>query len=345
MRTGSRGTSCASRSRWLGGVALAAALVCAGAGRAEPLTIRIAWTTVPGQMTPVLFAKRDQLRHYGTSYVVAHTHFNGSGPMVTALATGQVDLAPQSPSSFGLAIQNARLGDLKVVSDDYQDGVAGNYSAEFLVRADSPIASVEDLKGKVLAVNAVGGGSDSALRAMLRRHRLEDRRDYTVVEASFGNMPAMLFEQKVDLISEVLPFSQALHRDGRVRTLFAMRDVFGTTQSLFNVARGPFIEKNRAVLNDFFEDYVRALRWFLDPAHRDEAVQIVAAFNKQPPATFAPYLFTSEDNFRDRDARPNLLALQKNMHQQKELGFLTIEVDVAAHANLSFIDEAVRRLK
>src|SRR5258708_35001890 len=103
--------------------------------------------------------------------------------MVTGLGTGEVDLAPLAPSSFGLALQNARLDDLRIVTDDYQDGVAGRYSGEFLVRDDSPIAKVEDLKGKVLAVNAIGGGSDSALRAMLRRHRLQNRPDYTVVEA------------------------------------------------------------------------------------------------------------------------------------------------------------------
>lgn len=330
------------RAAW---VAAVAALLLAPGVAAEPLKIRIAWTTVPGQLTPVLFEKADQLRHHGISYVVTHTHFAGSGPMVTGLGTGEVDLAPLAPSSFGLALQNARLDDLRIVTDDYQDGVAGRYTGEFLVRADSPIAGIEDLKGKVLAVNAVGGGSDSALRAMLRRHRLEDRRDYTVVETSFGNMAAMLYDRKVDLISQVLPFSQALHREGRVRTLFTMRDVFGTTQSLFNVARAGFLEKNRAALDDFFEDYVRSLRWFLDPVHRDEAVRIVAQFNKQPVATFAPYLFTVEDNYRDPDARPNLEALQANMRQQKELGFLSLDVDVAAHADLSFIDEAVKRLR
>lgn len=325
--------------------AVALLLYAAGIARAEPLKIRIAWTTVPGQMTPILFERKELLKHLGISYVVEHSHFAGSGPMVTGLATGEVDLAPLAPSSFGLALQNARMDDLRIVTDDYQDGVPGHYTSEFLVRKDSPIRSVDNLKGRVLAVNAVGGGSDSALRAMLRRHHLEDRKDYTVVETQFANMAAMLEQGKVDLISQVLPFSQNLHRDDRVRTLFTMRDVFGTTQSLFNVARASFLEKNRKALDDFFEDYVRALRWYLDPGNHDAAIAMVAQFNKQPAALFEPYLFTPEDNYRDPDARPNLDALQQNMQAQKELGFLAIDVDVKARADMSFIDEAVRRLQ
>ena len=335
-------TSTAARAMLMG---LALLLGLGPLAHAEPLKIRIAWTTVPGQLTPILFKRKDLAPHLGTSYVVEHSHFAGSGPMVTALATGDVDIAPLSPAAFGAALQNAQVHDLRIITDDYQDGVPGYYSGEFLVRADSAIHRIEDLKDKALAVNAIGGGSDSALRAMLRLHHLDARRDYTVVEASFGNMPAMLADGKVDLISEVLPFSLALRRDGHVRTLFRMRDVFGTTQSLFNVARADFLNKNRAALADFFEDYVRALRWLLDPDNRDAAVRMVADFNKRPAEVFQPYLFTQEDNYRDRNARPNLVALQENMRQQRQLGFIDINIDVTKYADLGFLETAVNRLR
>jgi sulfonate transport system substrate-binding protein len=326
---------------------VAVVLVVAGnpARSAEPLTIRIAWTGVPGQMEPIIAEKTDLLPHLGKSYIIQHFHFAGSGPMVTALATGDVDIAPLAPSSFGAAVLNAGMDDLQVVTDDYQDGVADYYSSEFLVRPDSPIKTVEDLKGKIVVVNAIGGGSDLALRVMLRRHGLEDRRDYTVVETQFPNMGAMLEARKVDLVCLVAPYSQELKSRGIGRSLFAMRDVFGTTQSLVNVARAGFLDKNRAALDDYFEDYVRALRWFLDPGNRAAAIQLIAQFSKQPAPLFESYLFTKDDYYRDRDGRPNLEALQQNLRQLKEAGFLNADIDLGRHADMSFLDEAVKRLK
>src|SRR6185312_2151498 len=159
----------------------------------------------------------------------------------------------------------------------------------------------------------------------------EANRDYTMVEGAFPNLGSMLVEKKVDLISLVLPFSEVAEKSGDVRPLF-------------NVARASFLAKNRAALADFFEDYVRAQRWFLDPANRTQAVQIVADFNKRPVSVFAPYLFTPEDFHRDPNARPNLSALQRNMEQLKELGFLKTDIDVKRHADLSFVDGAVKRL-
>src|SRR6202011_2189845 len=105
------------------------------------------------------------------------------------------------------AIENAGLEDLRVIADEFQDGNAGYYSNEFMVLADGPIKKVEDLKGKAVAVNQAGSAVDIAMRAMLRKHGLEDKRDYTVSEAPFPTMRAMLAEKKADLVSAVLPFA------------------------------------------------------------------------------------------------------------------------------------------
>ena len=113
---------------------------------------------------------------------------------------------------------------------------------------------------------------------------------------------------------------------------------------LFNVVRAGMLEQHRAAFTDFCEDYVRAQRWFLDPAHREEAVKRVAAFNKRPASVFSDYLFTALDFYRDRDARPDLAALQRNMTTLKELGFLKRDINVNKYADLSCIDEGRKRV-
>ena len=119
----------------------------------------------------------------------------------------ELEIADLAYSTLGLAIQNAGLDDLKVIADEFQDGAPGYYSDEFFVRKDSGIAKIEDLKGKVIATNATGSGIDIAMKAMLHKHGLDDKRDYTTIEAPFPAMASMLAEKKVDLVPGVLPFS------------------------------------------------------------------------------------------------------------------------------------------
>jgi sulfonate transport system substrate-binding protein len=235
------------------------------------------------------------------------------------------------------------MDDLRVISDEIQDGVPGHGTNEFMVRNDGAITSVADLKGKVLATNAMGSAVDIAMRAMLRRSGLEANRDYTVVEAPFPAMRAMLAEKKADLISAVPPFSLDADLRAIAHTLFTQRDAFGVTQLTMWAARESFIQKNRAALVDFLEDTVRAIRWYIDPKNHDEAAAIVARLNKAPAARM-DWAFTSRDQYRDPNGMPNLTALQNNLKQQKEVGFLKEDIDVKKYADLSMVEEAAKRL-
>ena len=53
-------------------------------------------------------------------------------------------------------------------------------------------------------------------------------------------------------------------------------------------ARAGFIAAHRAAMVDFFEDMMRVMRWFRDPAHHDAAVAVAANLTKQPAAGLAP---------------------------------------------------------
>jgi NitT/TauT family transport system substrate-binding protein len=328
------------------GVGLGLALLLAAAGgvrAAEPVNIRVGWAVVPAQLTSIIFAKKELLRHYGQSYTVETVRFRGSAPQITALAAGELDIAALAFSSFGLAIQNAHMEDLRLIGDLYQDGTNGHYSSEYVVRADSDIRKVEDLKGKILASNGIGGAIDMAMRKMLRDHGLEERRDYQIVEVQFPNMIAALDEKKVDLAGLVTPFSLIAKKSGKVRTLFTLKDAMGDTQTTLMAARAPYIAEHRAALVDFFEDWQRAMRWFYDPENRDEALTIIAAFTKQPASSFSDWVFTKQDYYQDPHVRPNVDALQHNLDVQKELGFLKISIDVAKRADLSLVDDAAKR--
>jgi len=327
---------------------LAAALgVVLGATAAysqSPVKIRVSWVAPISNWASIWMEKKDLARHLGKSYQVETIRFAGTPPMVTALANNEVDIANLAYSTLPIAVLNAGLDDLRIISDEFQDGVAGYYTNEFYVLKDGPIQKVEDLKGKVVATNAAGSAIDIASRAMLKKRGLEDKRDYTVVEAPFPAMRAMLSEKKVDLIPAVLPFSLDPELKKVSRPLFSSRDAIGISQFIMWTARKPFIDKNRAAMVDFMEDTLRIVRWFIDPKNQKEVMEIAGRVTKQPSERFG-WLFTKQDYFRDTNMLPNLDALQKNVDMVRDLGFTKSSIDIKKHADLSIVEEAAKRLK
>jgi len=312
---------------------------------ADPTKVRVAWIVPVTNIATIMFAKDGVTKHNGRSYAMEPIRFQGSTAMITALASGDLDVALLGFSSFPFAVENGRLDDARIITDEIQDGAPGYYSQVFVVRKDGPIHKVEDLKGRTLATNAFGSAVDIAMRAMLMKHGIDPKKDITVVEAAFPNMKAMLAEQKVELIPSVLPFSEDAQLKEQSTVLFSQKDAMGTSELGFWVARQGFIDRNRAALVDLLEDYLRVTRFYTDPAHHAEAVQIAAAGSKLPPAVFDNWLFTNKDYYRDPNGMPNVEALQSGIDQLVGQGFLASTIDARKYLDLSLVREAAERLK
>src|SRR6185437_15612270 len=223
------------------------------------------------------------------SYELQAVRFNGSTPEIQAQAINDLEIASQSPSSIVLAITNAHL-DVRVVADVVGDGREGYFSEAFVVRADGPIKTVDDVKGKRIATNAIGSASDEAMRTMFHHHGIKDT-DFTTVEANFANMPAMLEGGKVDMIGVLPQFAHGIIGNPAYRVLFTGSDAVGPTQAVVWVIRSEVIKAHRAAFVDFMEDHIRARRWLLDPKNRADALDILSSVTKQPKEQLA-FAFT-----------------------------------------------------
>jgi ABC-type nitrate/sulfonate/bicarbonate transport system substrate-binding protein len=328
---------------------LALAGVCAlgltaAAAKAEPVKIRMSWVAPVANWASILLEKKDLMQHLGKSYALETIRFRGTPPMITAIANNELEISNLAYSTLAIAIDNAGLDDIRVIADEFQDGVPGYFSEQYYVRKDSGINKVEDLKGKVIGTNAAGSAVDIASRAMLRKHGLEDKRDYQIIEGPLPAMPAMLLEKKAALIPAVLPFAlnPKLRAEGKV--LFEQKDALGVTQMIVWTARKPFIDAHHAQLVDFMEDMLRVVHWYLDPKNHAEVAKIASKITKAPPERFG-WLFTKQDTYRDPNLIPNLDALQRNVDTVQDLGFTKKHIDVKAHADLSLVKEALARLK
>jgi len=323
---------------------LMAAVLAAGAAQADPVKIRLSYVIAPSDWAPLLPEKPDLLKHNGKSYQLEVVRVVGTPALVQAMANNEIEIGNHSYSSLGIAIQNAGMDDLRVISDQFQDGVPGKSTTQYYVLKDGPIQKVEDLKGKVVSSNAAGSAVDVAMRAMLKKHGLEDKRDYTFIEAALPAQKAMLLDKKSDLIPSVVPFQYDPELKAKGRILFTQRDVFGITQMIVLTARKSFIDKNRAALVDFMEDNLRVVRWYLDPANQNEAAQIASKLTKIPAERFS-WLFTEQDYARNGNLMPDMKALQANVDATQQLGFIKSKLDVQKYTDLSLIQEAAARLK
>jgi NitT/TauT family transport system substrate-binding protein len=311
---------------------------------AEPLKLRIAWSVTPAQLAPILLDPPGVTQHNGKSYVLEPIRFTGSSQTLLALGTGELEIAPMTFTQLAPAIQTAGMTDLRIIADEFRDGVGDYETNKYMVLKDSPIQKVEDLKGKIFATNGIGSGQDVFARVMLRKHGIEHPRDYTIIESNFAVMRALLTEKKADLVVGVKPFTEDPTFKAIARTLFTQKEAVGTSDMLFLTARADFIAKNRAILVDFFEDYIRSLRWYMDPANHAMVVDIVARYTKMP-ADRLQWIFTKQDFYRDPDAKPDIVAIQRSVDMLKEFDFVKADLDVKNFADLGMLEEASKRVK
>ncbi len=314
---------------------------------AEPYKIRMGYVQLPGHLGPILFQDfaplRAVMKHYGKSYVVDAIRFRGTTPAIQAMAAKEIDITTQSPSAFVLMVQNAKL-DIKVVADTFHDNGKTHWTSPFMVLKDSGIDKVADLKGKRVASNAIGSASDTAMRRMLKKHSVDDK-DINTIETAFGNMPAMLLQKKVDMIVVLPQFTRLLEKDkDKVKSLFTIRDSVGAQQTIMWVARSDVLKAQEAAWKDFFEDYMRALRFVLDPKNHEDALKAVIQYTKQSRES-VDYAFTDTDYYRSPDMLPDVPGIQRGIEQAVEAGVLKEPLkNLDNYIDLSFVKEAKKRV-
>jgi ABC-type nitrate/sulfonate/bicarbonate transport system substrate-binding protein len=323
---------------------LAAALLAfasAGPASAEPFKLRVSYDSIPTHLAPIMFKMPDQMKYFGKDYTIDFMRFKGSSLVLQALAADQVDVGVLAFSTFATGILNAHQP-IVGIADVAQDGPS--FSTTYAVKGDSPIKTVQDLKGKTIAVNAIGGAVDMAARGVLQKHGLTPDKDVRIIEASFGAMEAMTKADKIQVGSFIAPFwAKSLKDNAGLRPLFHQKDAMGTTQFLFFCAKDSFIKAHRAVLVKFLADYVHGIGVVEDPKNRDRVVKIMAELSGRPAGAFASWaLLQGKDFYHDPHGLVNVKALQSNIDSMAELKMIPKSFDVSKHVDNSLVQDAMK---
>ena len=334
-------------------IVCAAALLGALAGgvgpasSAEPLKIRLQYSSLPGQFGPLVTGapkyKKDLYKFYGKSYVVEPIFMAGSGPALIALATKEIDIAGLSPQTLGAAVLEAKL-DVRVFAQQLTTDMPGWAGTSFWVRK-AEIERVPDLKGKVIATNSLNTSVDATVRMHLETFGLKEGKDYQFVEVRFPAQLAALESKRVDMTILLAPWSFRAERNPTLKPLFTSVEVVGPSDNAAWASRTEWIKENRAALVDFLEDNMRLRRWMYDSTTRSDALKLVAEVTKQPIENFESYVFTREDNYRDPHATIVVERFQNSLDILHKAGLLPARIDASIYIDTSLTEDAKARFE
>src|SRR3982751_1384103 len=272
--------------------------------------------------------KPEILKNFGKSYDVEWVRFSGSGDAMPALVAGKLDACLATPFPMANAINQSRVP-VTIVHQLLSFGFDGYYDDATVVRADSGIANVGDLKGKTFGVNAIGGTLDMGVRIITKKAGLNPEKDLTVVEARPPFLAAMVRDNKIQAATLFQPFFEEAMGKGALKVLYQTSDIYGgPTDYVFMAFDDKFLKAHPQAVRDYVEDYLRAVNWALD--NRPEAVKIYAEQWKLPVPVVDSYLLTKKDYLVRRDGKVSAASIQPVVDALAANGFIE-RFDVAKY--------------
>ena len=316
-------------------LAVLLASVAAGCGTQEaaddggPVNIRMGWGIPAEEIKYVMMHRPEVARHLGTAYEIDWQEFSGTALGVQGLAAGTLDCATVG----GLSVANGidRGADI-VILGEFIEERKPYFSTAWMVRKDSAITSLDDLRRKTVATNAVGGSTDYLQDFHIaEKAGLEPDRDYQKVEVPFGQMQETLLSGRVDMGLFPQPFYGAIDATGDVKPLFRLTDEINPFVQLLNGCRREFVSEHEDAIAKFQEDWTRIAQWIAEPANRDHVVAASAAATKIPADVLDRFLLTRSDYYRPERGAVNVDALQREWDFFHERGGIGKELKVTDH--------------
>jgi len=149
---------------------------------------------------------------------------------------------------------------------------------DLYARAD--IKSANELRGKVLGVSALSGGTTAMLEEVLEKSFQLTRKDYQVLVV--GTSPDRYAALKGGSVAATImapPFSFRAAKDG-FRKLATFHDVLGPIDFVVSFAHDDYLKSNRSELVKFTKAMIEATRWLYDAKNKEEALGIHVKYLK-----------------------------------------------------------------
>jgi len=264
--------------------------------------------------------------------LVEYLKFSGWPEVKESLMTGRIKAAYMlAPLVMDLADKGIPV---KIVSLAHRSG------AVIMVRTESPIKTMKDLKQKRLAIPSRFAVDYLYVRKLLKKHGMTEK-DIDVIEMAPPDMPAALYAKSVDAYATGEPFGAVAQRAGYARPLYMTRNDWPNYICCVLTVREELIRENRPLVQQLVNYTLEAGRWLdSSPENRKRAVELAAApsfFNQDPRV-----LQFVMDNPRDRVTYQDLRLIRSEFD---ELMQFAIEAGILKHPvpYEKYVDESFTR--
>lgn len=201
-------------------------------------------------------------------YEIEWALFPAAAPLLEALGSGAIDTGGVGSAPFAFAYASG--APIKVVFATRQIGGKGGRASAIIVRANSPLRTVRDLRGRKLATVRGSAGQNLVLRL------LEDAglkaSDIQWVYLNNGEAKSALASGSVDAWATWGSYVGIALLEDRERPLADARDL--TAEAGFYAANDKAIASKHAQLLDLLTRIARARAWA--HSHEDEYAKVLA---------------------------------------------------------------------
>lgn len=307
--------------------------VVAATVAAEPVTIRIGQGPASEEPLWLMRVNPELAPSQGKLYKLDFQVFRGTDMRFKAYEAGEIDVFTGSAIAILQAWSSGMT--FKAVASMSRETSKG-FVTQFVVRADSPIKTAADLKGKTIGNTGARSSTELWLRMSLIKAGLDPNRDVTFAIVPFPAQAGALRAEKLDLGVLVQPFYADEVAKGGLRTLFDSKYSMPFDEELLNLlASEKFLEKHPDAMRAFLKDFVAASRHYV--ANRDAMKRLLLEKKvvRIPEATY----LAMQDYYFVPDGRIDIDAYRKVQETMLAQGFLKIGVDVSKYIDLSYLPE------
>lgn len=211
--------------------------------------------------------------------------------------------------------------------------------SEIVVGKNSPIRSLQDLKGKKVAVPSLFSNQHFVIHKLMNDHGMK-REDITFVILPPPDMPTSLASGAIDGYFVGEPFCAKAELDGIGRVLYYARDIWPNFISCALVVHEDLIASNPEVVQDLVRGIAASGEWA--ETHREEAAKLVSPYFRQDEKVLNFVLTADPHRVSYVNLTPTDEDLQMIQDTGLSLGLLTRPIPMNEIIDRRFVPEVIQ---